>query len=78
MEFVASYGSQPLRVLEVEDPVWGARDRRHLEQAWDRFVAVREVREVRALAEGRRSTLGHVDPLRSLNRPQRQIAGGES
>lgn len=68
--FVERQGFDRLRLLELDDPDYGALRRRELEQAWDRHVEAFDGREVAALAAGgdRRGQLARLDPLAALGR----------
>lgn len=65
--FVIRQGIDRLRNLPLEDPDWGDKTRRELEQAWDQHVEAFEDREVVAIAAGGRSgELEQLDPLKAL------------
>lgn len=62
--FVARYGLDRLRALNVEDPVWGHKVQADLENAWDAHLQVTEMRTVHALTTG--EGLRKLDPLAAL------------
>ena len=65
--FVDRQGLDRLRSLPLEDPDWGEKHRRDLEQQWDTHVEAFDGREVAALATGRgRGELERFDPLAAL------------
>lgn len=74
--FIARYGLTRLRLLEVDDPVWGEVRRKELREAYDRHCEAMDGRDVAALASGqRRGEIGRLDPLAALGaRPTARIS----
>jgi hypothetical protein len=69
--FVTRYGLDRLRALPVDDPEWGGKHQRDLEQAWNRHVEATDGREVAALAAGApRGELARLDPFAALGLPR--------
>lgn len=75
--FVADYGRDRLRLLEVDHDEYGGVKRRELRQSWEQFLETAEGRELAAIAQGRRGGgLERLDPLAALDLPQQQITKG--
>lgn len=65
--FVANYGRDRLRLLEVDHDEYGDVKRRELRQSYEQFLEASEGRELAAIAEGRRGGgLRAFDPLSTL------------
>lgn len=68
VSFVQRQGAERLRTLPLEDPEWGEKHRRDLEQAWNRHTEAMEGRETAALASG--GDLRKLDPLAGIALPK--------
>lgn len=65
--FVADYGRDRLRMLEVDHDEFGELKRRELRQSYEQFLEASEGREIAAIAQGRRAGgLKQFDPLSVL------------
>lgn len=62
--FAFRQGVDRLRLLPIDDPEWGEKHRRTLDDAWQRHVETTDDREIGALVEG--GSLRQLDPLASL------------
>lgn len=69
--FIDRYGLDRLRALTVDDPEWGTKTRRDLQQSWDAHVAATDSRHVaRLAAPGQHRGLRRLDPLDALDLPR--------
>jgi hypothetical protein len=74
--FVERFGVHRLAMLEVDDPEYGEVRRKDVREAWARHCEAFAGREVAAIASGRRSGLGKLDPLSALGVPRPELEPG--
>jgi hypothetical protein len=74
--FVERFGVHRLAMLEVDDPEYGELRRKEVREAWVRHCEAFAGREVAAIASGRRSGLGKLDPLSALGVPRPELEPG--